>query len=264
MDLGIDGKVALITASSRGLGLGCAEALARDGAHVVICAKDAHWLAEVQSRLKQLERGRVEAVAANIHKEEDRARLLDAARAISGGVDILVANTPGGVGAFKPVSDLSTEEWEHAINCKFRTALELSRGVLPEMLSRRWGRIISISTISAWEPLRDWSLSNATRLASIGLLRTLALEAGPENVTANTLLVGYTETRTLRDYFVKVAEQQSKSPAQVEREIVDQTPIRRLLTIEEVGSFVAFLCSDAAGAITGQTLRIDGGFSRAL
>lgn len=265
MDLGISGRTAVIAGGSRGLGLAAAKALAAEDVNVLICARDRdNSLARTRDQIAALYKGAVEAVKADVHEAKGRRRIFNRAAKAFGGVDILVVNTPGGVAGFKPVAETGKKDWHEALRCKFFTALELCQAVLPQMLERRWGRIINLSTVTALEPPEDFSLSNATRLASLGMFRTLAVETAGHGIAVNSVAVGHTETDALENYFIQLASKRGGSAAKIEREVVSLTPIRRLLTPEETGALVAFLCSELAGGITGQIFRVDGGFSRAL
>lgn len=264
MNCGIGGKVAVVTASSRGIGFACAQALAAEGAHVVICGKDARALDEARVKIEAIGGGGVRAVVADIYDDAKRTEVFEIALSAFGPVDILIANTPGGVGGFKPICQLGPADWEKAIRYKFLTAVELCNVVLPQMRERKWGRVVNLSTVSAMEPLPNWALSNATRLSAVGFFRTLALEVGADGVTVNTVLAGHTRTATLERYFELLSKDKNSTAEAVEQDVVTQMAVGRVLKPEEVASLIAFLCSEAAGAITGQTIRIDGGFSRSL
>src|SRR5947209_8498015 len=240
MNCGIGGKVAVVTASSRGIGLACAQALAAEGAHVVICAKDARALNEARATIEAIGRGEIRAVVANIYEEGERAKVFETALSTFGSVDILIVNTPGGVGGFKPIHRLESADWEKAIRYKFLTAVELCNAVLPQMRARKWGRVVNLSTVSATEPLSNWALSNATRLSAIGFFRTLALEVGADGVTVNTVLAGHTRTATLERYFELLAADKGTTAAAAEQETVTQMAIGRVLRPEEVAALITF------------------------
>jgi 3-oxoacyl-[acyl-carrier protein] reductase len=264
VNLNIYGRVAVVTAASRGLGFSCAKHLVAEGANVVICARNHESLTEAKRELTALGPGQVKAVPANIHSSSGRTLLFKRARKAFGAIDILIVNTPGGVTGLRSVADNEKKDWDLAIKAKFLTAVELCRTVLPEMRERGWGRIVNLNTITALEPPVDFALSNATRLAALGLFRTLALETAAEGIVVNSVVVGHTNTKALEGYIAQLAEKRKTTKTKMEREILSQTPIRRLLTPDETGALVAFLCSDRVTGIIGQTIRVDGGFSRSL
>lgn len=264
MDYQIGGEVALVTGASRGIGFACAEALAMEGAHVAICARSADALAEARGRISQNSRGQVIAIAGDIHNEVDRRRIFDRTVAELGHPSILIVNTPGGVAGFKPSESISDIEWDLAINAKFKTAVALTREVVGSMRERGWGRIVNLSTISALEPLEAFGLSNASRFAAIAFFRTLALEVGRNAVTVNSLAIGHTDTSTLSAHFAQIGARLGKGAEVVAEDTARECATGRIAMPIEIAAAVGFLCSRAASAITGQTIRVDCGFSRAL
>src|SRR6267154_1218492 len=192
MDLQIAERVAVISGASRGLGLSCAKQLVLEGVNVVICARNGERLLESKRELAKLSSGRVEAVTVDIHSCDERPRVFELARSAFGTVDILVVNTPGGVSGLKPIEETQPEEWDVAIKSKFLTALALCQAVLPDMQKKKWGRIVNLNTVTALEPPADFSLSNATRLAALGLFRTLAMETAARGICVNSIVVGHT------------------------------------------------------------------------
>ncbi len=269
MDFGMKGRVAIVMASSDGLGLACAEALAREGAQLVVCSRDTTRIQEAELRLEHIGGAKVVAIAADIHTADGRRRVVDAAVSGFGGLDMLIVNTPGGApgsnfSGFGLLMDYEPAEWMAAFDAKFFTALEFTRLAVPLMRARKWGRIVNLSTITALEPLPQFGLSNSTRAAALGLFRTLALEVGGDGITVNSVLVGHTETKTLKKYFSQLAAIRGSDDESIEEEHIAQTSIRRLIRPEEIGALVCFLCSEAAGAMTGQAVRMDGGYSKAL
>ncbi len=269
MDFGVKGRVAIVLASSDGLGLACAEALGREGAHVLLCSRDRSRLQTAKGRIERASGALVETVAADIHNAEERRRIVNAAISAFGKVHILIVNTPGGqqgfhFSGFKPLAGYQPADWTAAIQAKLYTALDFAELVVPHMRSHKWGRIVNLSTITALEPIAQFGLSNTTRVAALGLFRTLALEVGTDGITVNSVLVGHARTKTLDSYFEQLAAARGVDRATVELEHIARTAIRRLLQPEEIGAFVAFLCSEAGGAITGQSVRVDGGFASSL
>lgn len=264
MDLGITGRVAIVAGSSRGLGFSCAKHLASEGVNVVICSRNEEPLFEAKRELDDLAQGKVEAVIADIHSAVDRTALFQKARSAFGPIDILVVNTPGGVTGLKSIAETKAGDWDLAIKCKFLTALALSQSVLPDMQKKSWGRIVNLNTVTALEPPPEFSLSNATRLAALGLFRTLAIETATSNITVNSIVVGHTKTNALDGYMAQLATRRRTDVPTIAKEIIRETPLSRFLTPDETGAVVAFLCSELASGITGQTLRVDGGFSRSI
>jgi 3-oxoacyl-[acyl-carrier protein] reductase len=249
VDLGIDGKVALVTGASKGLGRGIAAALAAEGARVA-----------VSSRSRQ----RVEAAAAEagaelalVHDGSDLDGVDGLAAEVEarlGVVEILVTNTGGPPGG-DPLGH-SRAEWEAAYRSLVLFPLALVERVLPAMRSRRWGRVLNVGSSSMREPIPGLMLSNAHRAGTLAAFKTIAREVARDGVTVNTLLTGRIGTD-------RVAELSGSLEA-AQREAAESVPAGRLGTVEEYAAAAAFLCSAPASYVTGAALPVDGGLLRSL
>jgi 3-oxoacyl-[acyl-carrier protein] reductase len=250
MDLGIDGRVALVLGASRGIGRGIAGALAREGARVAISSRSAESLEATASELE----GELQPFAADTNDLERMAELPGEVAKELGPVEILVANTggppPGGA------LDNSLEEWEAAFRSLVLALRVLIEAVLPSMRERGWGRIVNVSSSSIREPIPFLTLSNANRLAALGLLETLADEVAGEGITVNTVATGMFATDRLAD--PQGSLEGAHSAAQ------ERVPAERLGTPEEYGDLVAFLSSDRAAYLTGAVIPLDGGMLRSV
>ncbi|MBS0305853.1 MAG: SDR family oxidoreductase [Proteobacteria bacterium] len=256
MDLGIAGKWALVCAASKGLGRGCAEALVREGANVVVTARGVQGLEATAAALRALAPGvEVRSVAGDITTEAGRA----AALAACPQVDILVNNAGGPPpGDFR---DWGRDAWLAALEANMLTPIELIRATADAMAARGYGRIVNITSSAVKAPIDFLGLSNGARSGLTGFVAGTARQArlAARGVTINNLLPGSFDTERLRAGFASVAASSGRSPeavAQARRQLV---PAGRFGTPEEFGACCAWLCSVHAGYITGQNLLIDGG-----
>jgi 3-oxoacyl-[acyl-carrier protein] reductase len=250
LDLGIRGRTALVMAASRGIGRGIAAALAREGARVAISSRSAESLDAAASEIE----GEVSSFPADSGDLERLRELAGEVAKAVGTVEILVANTggPPGGGAL----DSSIEEWEAAFRSLVLAPRVLIEGVLPGMRERGWGRIVNVSSTSIREPIPWLALSNANRLAALGLLETLADEVAGDGITVNTVATGMFATERLAD--------PQGSLAGAEAAAKERVPVARLGRPEEYGDLVAFLCSERAAYLTGTVIPLDGGMLRSI
>lgn len=252
MDLGIKGKRALVCAASKGLGRGCALALAQAGVDLVINARGAVALEQTAAEL----RGygvQVVAVAADITSEDGRAKVLAAA----GPVDILVTNAGGPPPGLW--SDWEREDFIRALDANMLTPIALMKALLPGMIAQGWGRVVNITSQSVKAPIPQLGLSNAARAGLTGYVGGTSRQVAQYGVTINNLLPGIhaTDRAVSLDSGVMKAKGISLEQAQAER--AAGIPARRYGTAEEFGATCAFLCSQRAGYIVGQNILLDGG-----
>jgi 3-oxoacyl-[acyl-carrier protein] reductase len=258
MDLGIKGKTALVTASSKGMGRACALGLAAEGARVVMCARTERDLLAAADDVRARTGGEVVAMPADVTRADQVKALVSRARDAFGGVDILVANAGGPPrGSFDELAD---EQWYGAFEVSLLSVVRLIREVLPSMRQRRWGRIITIQSSSVKQPIPGLDLSNAVRPGVAGLMKTLANDLGHDNILVNTVCPG----RILTDRLLGGARQAGVSPEQYAAQVGADVPLGRVGTPEEFANVVVFLASERASYVTGVALQVDGGLIRGL
>ena len=253
MDLGIHGKTALVCGASKGLGRGCAAALAREGCRVTLIARQREALEETAGEIRAATGATVAIVAADITSEEGRA----AALAACPNPDILVTNAGG-----PPPGDFrkfSREDWLRAVSANMLTPIELIRATVDGMVLRRFGRIVNITSSAVKAPIAELALSNGARSGLTGFVAGLARQTVAHNVTINNLLPGRFWTDRLKSNTDFIAKEKGKTVEEVKRELEKAIPAGRFGTPEEFGELCAYLCSAQASYITGQNFLIDGG-----
>lgn len=262
MDLGLNGKVALVAASSRGLGRAVAEELAREGAHLALCARGEEALRETAAEIRRSTGARVLARPADLARHEEAERFAAAALAEFGRVDVLVTNAGGPPAG--PFESHSLEEWRGAVRQLLESAVTLVRSVLPGMKERRWGRIVTITSVAVRQPVDGLILSNSVRAAVAGFARTLANEVAPHGITVNNVMPGYTRTDRLEELARRIAEDRGISREEAFGGWEKEIPAGRLGEPPELAALVAFLASERASYITGVSIPVDGGWTRSL
>ena len=258
MDLGLTGRVAIVAAGSQGLGRAAAAALAREGARVAICARGA---AALESAAQEIGPGILTAQV-DVTDEEQVRSFVAQVRQQFGAVDICVTNA-GGPPA-KKFEATTVDDWRAAINLNFMSTLFFAREVLPEMKRRGWGRLITITSVSVKEPIDSLVLSNAVRAAVAGLVKSLANEYGPYNVLVNNVCPGYTKTDRLAGLAQALAVAGGAPVEDIEKRWTSRVPLGRLGTPEEFANVVAFLASERASYVNGESISVDGGYVRGI
>jgi 3-oxoacyl-[acyl-carrier protein] reductase len=257
MDLGLKGRVALVTAASKGMGRACAVALGAEGARVAMCARTEADLRAAADEVRKTG-AEVLAVPADVTRAADVQALVGRVTETFGGVDILVANAGGPPRGF--FEDLDDAQWQGAFELSLLSTVRLIRAVVPSMRARRWGRILTIQSVSVKQPLPDLVLSNAVRPGVAGLMKTLASQLGKDNITVNTVCPG----RIMTDRFLGGIKVHGLSREEYLARQSADVPLGRIGTPEEFASVVAFLASERAAYVTGVAIQVDGGLVRGL
>ncbi|WP_298257097.1 SDR family oxidoreductase [uncultured Litoreibacter sp.] len=257
MDLGIKGKRALVCASSKGLGLGCAEALAQAGVNIVMNARTDGPLQEAAQTLRDRFGVEVVAIAADITSEEGRTKVLEAA----GEIDILVNNAGGPPPGMW--SDWDRDDFISALDANMLTPIALIKALVPAMMDRGWGRVVNITSQSVKAPIPVLGLSNAARAGLTGYVAGTSRQIAPSGVTMNNILPGIHATDRAVSLDTGVSTQQGISMEEARAAREATIPARRYGTRAEFGATCAFLCSQHAGFIVGQNILLDGGATNA-
>lgn len=253
MDLGIAGKRALVCASSKGLGLGCARALAEAGVALVMNARGAEALEAAAGSIRAEFDVPVTTVVADVTSEDGRARVLAAA----GQVDILVTNAGGPPPGMW--TDWDRDDFIQALDANMLTPIDLMKTLLPGMMDRGWGRVVNITSVSVKSPIAVLGLSNAARAGLTGYVAGTARQVAPYGVTINNLLPGLHDTDRATALDGGAAAQQGITPDEARTQRQATIPANRYGTADEFGATCAFMCSQHAGFMVGQNILLDGG-----
>ena len=262
MDTGLRNRVAIVAASSKGIGRSTALALAAEGAHLALCARSPEALVEVAEEARSVHGVEVYTETLDV-SEDDRVRqFCESVRSRFGRVDVCVTNA-GGPPA-KPFSETTIAEWDRAYQLNLRSIVSFAQGVLPSMQRQRWGRLITITSMTVRQPVPELVLSNAVRAGVLGLVRSLATQYGPDNITINNVGPGYTATDRVKELAETRARETGHQAGEYEASLAKDIPLRRLATPEEVADAIVWLASERAAYVTGQTILVDGGVYRGL
>jgi 3-oxoacyl-[acyl-carrier protein] reductase len=258
MNLDLEGKVAIVGGASQGIGYGIARALAQEGATVAITARRQADLDAAAARLRSETGANVVPIQADCRRAEDCVRVADTARRELGGIDMLINND--GAPPLGPILDFDDAAWARAIDQNLMYVVRMAREVLPSMKERGGGSILNITAISAIQPIAGFALSVATWSGVIGYAKTLSLEVAPLGINVNTICPGYIDTSRLQKVFAAGSE-----GAEVVRDrLIQDIPMRRIGTPEDIASLVALLVSPKGRYITGTAIQVDGGLLRSV
>jgi 3-oxoacyl-[acyl-carrier protein] reductase len=262
MDLGLTDKVAIVAASSKGIGKATAERLASEGVKVVICSRNNEALNTAAKDIQSKTGTEVLPVKCDVTDPGDIENLFVTTEKYLGQVDILVCNAGGPPqGTFETLSE---KDFSWAIDLNLKSTINLSRRAMRGMKDRKWGRIIAITSISAKQPLDNLILSNTVRAGVMGFVKSLSNEVAQYNITINCVCPGYTTTDRLKDFAENLSKSGSLTVEQLFTSWEHSIPARRLARPDEPAGLIAFLASEPAGYITGTSIQIDGGYIKGL
>ena len=256
MDLGLKDKIAVVAGGSRGCGRGIAEELAREGAAVVLSGRDAQTVEATVSHIRA-QGGRAHGVATEMVSKRGAESIVAAARSAFGDPDILVVNPPGPT-RLRGFENTPDDEFRSANEHWVMTLVQTVREVLPAMKTKRWGRIVNIASMGLKSPhLEDPMYTQNTRVGLVGVIKTLAHEYGRFGITANVIATGPFLTELSREYM-------GDAGALTQEQMMSATAMGRWGRPDEMGAVVAFLCSERASYVSGETIRVDGGYSHSM
>src|ERR1700757_3501565 len=262
METGLKNRVAIVAASSQGIGRATAEAFAAEGCRIAMCSRNGETLESAAKQIRKQYKADGFAEPIDVTDPSAVRRFVESVVSKFGSADICVTNA-GGPPA-KGFLAASIEEWRKAVDANFLSTVYFAREVIPHMQKKRWGRIITITSITTKQPVADLVLSNAVRAAVVGLVKSLSNEFGKDGILVNNVAPGYTATERLEELAGVRALAAGTSPEQIYQSWAHEIPVRRLGTPQEIADLVVWLSSERASYITGQTILADGGLYRGL
>jgi 3-oxoacyl-[acyl-carrier protein] reductase len=262
MNLGLEGRVAIVTAASSGLGKATALELAAEGARVVITARRVDQLESAASEIAGLTGAELLPIAGDVTDEKHVYDLVKETATAFGSVDIVVANAGGPPAGF--FDDFDAQAYRRAVELNLISTISLSRQAVPHMRKRGWGRIVAITSIAAKQPVENLILSNTARAGVLGFMKSLSQQVAEQGITANTVCPGYHLTERLKSLGQMTAAKEGITEEAVYARWAASTPMNRIGDPKECAALVAFLCSHRASYLTGAAIQVDGGAYRAL
>jgi 3-oxoacyl-[acyl-carrier protein] reductase len=262
MNSGLKGKTALITAASKGIGKAAAEVLASEGCQIAICSRTKDDLLDTAEEIKNKYDIEPLWCICDLNNKADIDNTFEAVSNEFGSIDILVNNCGGPIPGY--FFEIDEDDWKFAYEQVLLSVVRFSKLVVPAMIKNEWGRIINITSISVKQPIENLMLSNSLRAGVTGFAKSLSNEVAKHNITVNNVAPGLTLTNRLYELAVIEAKEKGKSHEEVLAEMAKRVPMNRLAGPEEIASVVLFLASKQAGYVTGNTIQVDGGFTKGL
>lgn len=262
METGLRDRVAIVAGASQGIGRAAACALAAEGAHLALCSRDPGTLHEAAEEIRKRSGVRVHEEAFDVRDSVAIEQFVTHVQNAFGRLDICVTNA-GGPPALTFL-ETTDAQWDDAFVLNLRSAVTFARAVLPHMQRHKWGRLITISSITVRQPQPHLVLSNAVRAGVMGLVRSLASDFGQHGITVNNVAPGYTATDRVKQLSAHRAATSGQTEQQIEKLWTDQIPLGRLGRPEEIADAIVWLASERASFVTGQTVLVDGGMYKGL
>jgi len=262
MNLGLKDRSVIVCASSEGIARAAAEKFAEEGAHVAMCSRDSKKLNAAADAIRSRFNGHVVAEAFDVTDVKAVQQFVAHVAQEFNGVDVCVTNAGGPPP--KTFLETTTEEWHRAVELNFMSVIYFAHAVLPWMQKKRWGRLVTLTSVSVRQPVNDLVYSNSVRAGVLGLVKSLSNEFGRDGITVNNVAPGYTATERLRQLVSKQASDAGQSDQTYLALLGEQTALKRVAQPEEVADAILWLASDRASYITGQTLLVDGGLYKGL
>lgn len=262
MDLGLKGRGVIVAASSEGIGRATAEAFAREGAQVAMCARTEKTLRDAAEEIRSATGAEVYSEPLDVTDATAVQRFTDTVAKQFGRIDVCVTNA-GGPPA-KNFLSVSLEEWRKAVDMNFMSVVHFARAVIPYMQRHRWGRLVTITSVTVKQPVDALVMSNAVRAGVVGLVKSLSNEFGKDGITVNNVAPGYTATERLKELAGVRALAEGTSPDTIYEQWASAAPLKRLGQPGEIADVIVWLASQKAAFITGQTVLADGGIYRGL
>ncbi len=260
MELGIKNKTVLITASSKGIGKSTAEEFIKEGCKVAICSSNKENLKKSALEIKQNTGFEPFWMICDLNSASDIENTITEVRHKIGDIDILVNNCGGPKPGY--FEDIDDDNWLNAVDQVLLSAVRFTRFCLPGMKLKNWGRIINVTSISVKQPIENLILSNSLRSAVTAFSKTLSNQVGKFNITINNVAPGYTLTSRLYELAIARSKIRNESHEHILAEMANDVPLKRLARPDEIASAILFLASEKASYITGQTINVDGGFTK--